>query len=48
MKVNYSISLKLTLMVVLLSTIIIFSSSYINFQMQTANILTDFLKEYEI
>jgi len=35
MKVNYSISLKLTLMVVLLSTIIILSSSYINFQMLT-------------
>jgi len=32
MKMNYSLSLKLTLAVVLLSTIIVFSLSYINFQ----------------
>ncbi len=34
MKVNYSISLKLTLMVVLLSTIIILSLSFLNLTMQ--------------
>jgi len=37
MKIRYSVSLKLTLMVVLLSTVIIFSLSYINLQMENEN-----------